>query len=178
MTTREVHLLAGDVDEAERELRWGYETLERMGDKGFRSTIAGNLAEALYRQGRYEEAEEVVRTCFKLASPQDVSSQIGGLTVKAKLLAARGIHDEAERAARDAVALSEDTDDLFTLGQTYMALAEVLLVAHRGAEAVKALEAAAEVSERKGNVVTAEKARSLITNLAASSGNRLETPRT
>ena len=36
-----IETLAGDYDAAERELRWGYETLEQMGEKSLRTTIAG-----------------------------------------------------------------------------------------------------------------------------------------
>jgi tetratricopeptide (TPR) repeat protein len=159
------HLLAGDAEEAERELRWGYETLEEMGEKAARSGLAAYLAEALYSLGRYEEADEFVRACFEAASPEDVASQIAGRTVRAKLLAVKHAHEQAEQTAREAVALAEQTDDLFMLGRTRMALAEVLLLADRGEEAVKALEAAADASERKGNVVTAKKARTTLASL-------------
>jgi tetratricopeptide (TPR) repeat protein len=45
----EVGLLLGDAEFAERELRAGYESLEAIGERGLRSTIATHLAEALYR---------------------------------------------------------------------------------------------------------------------------------
>jgi hypothetical protein len=89
----------------------------------------------------------------------------------AKLLAVKHAHDQAEQTAREAVALAEKTDDLFTLGQTYMTLAEVLLLAGRGEEAVTALEAAANASERKGNVVTGRLARAKITELRTPAGS-------
>jgi tetratricopeptide (TPR) repeat protein len=164
MSAREIHLLAGDAKGAERELRWGYETLQQMGEKAARSTLAANLAEALYRLGRYEEAESFARESLE-AGPEDIASQVGGRTVRAKLLAMKDMHDEAERTAREAVALAEATDDLFTLGQTYMALAEVLPLADRREQAIEALEAAAETSDRKGNIVTAKKARALLADL-------------
>src|SRR5262245_47201896 len=47
-----IETLAGDHAAAERELRSGYETLEQMGEKSLRTTIAAFLAEAIYRQGR------------------------------------------------------------------------------------------------------------------------------
>jgi tetratricopeptide (TPR) repeat protein len=165
MNTREIHLLAGDVEGAQQELRWGYETLEQMGEKAARSTLAADLAETLFRQARYEEAEQVVLAGLEAASPEDVASQLMARTVRAKLLAVKSMHDEAAQTAREAVALAERTDDLFTLGQAYVALAEVLLLADRREEAVAPLEAAAEASERKGNLVTAEKARTLLASL-------------
>jgi tetratricopeptide (TPR) repeat protein len=91
--------------------------------------------------------------------------------VRAKLLAVKGEHDQAEQTARDAVALAEKTDDLFTLGQAQMALAEVLILAGRGEEAIGAFEAAADASERKGNVVTARQARAKIAELRLPTGS-------
>ena len=52
-----VELLAGTPDAAERELRWSYETLEDMGEKGYLATSAALLAEACYALGRYPDAE-------------------------------------------------------------------------------------------------------------------------
>jgi class 3 adenylate cyclase/tetratricopeptide (TPR) repeat protein len=171
MHAREIHLLAGDNKGAELQLRRGYESLERMGEKGYRSTIAGNLAEALYCQGHYEEAEYFVRVCLEAASPDDLASQLAGRTAKAKLLAVKGRYDQAEQTAREAVALATGTDDLFTLGQAHMALAEVLQLAERREEAIEALEAAAETSNRKGNIVTAGKARAKIAELREPAGS-------
>jgi DNA-binding SARP family transcriptional activator/tetratricopeptide (TPR) repeat protein len=171
MKAREIHLLAGDVDGAERELRWGYDTLDQMGEKAGRSTLAANLAEALYQQARYDEAEEVVRTALEESSPEDVATQVMGRAVMAKILGVKGVHDEAEQTAREAVALAERTDDLFTLGQAHMALAEVHMLAERREEAIEALEAAAEASDRKGNLVTAEQARAQLAELGAGTGS-------
>jgi class 3 adenylate cyclase/tetratricopeptide (TPR) repeat protein len=165
LVARDLYLLAGNAEEAERELHFGYDVLEKLGDKGARSTLAAYLADALYRQERYVEAEHFVRACFEAASPEDVASQVPGRAVRAKLLAVKGKHDPAEQDAREAVGLVEETDDLVTRALAQMALAEVLLLAHRDEEAVKALEAAADASDRKGNIVTAEKARSMIASL-------------
>jgi tetratricopeptide (TPR) repeat protein len=168
MHAREIHLLGGDADGAVRELLWGYETLEQMGEKAGRSTLAADLAEALYCKGRYEEADHFAHVALQAASPEDVASQVMGRVVSAKLLAVKRMHDDAEETAREAVALAETTDDLFTLGQAYEALAEVLLLANRREEAIAALQAAAEASERKGNLVTAENARGLLDSLRRS----------
>ena len=170
----DVYLLAGEPEEAESELRWGYETLERMGDKAYRSTVAGCLAEALYRQGRLEEAEYFVRVCLEDASPSDIASQVIGRAVRAKLLAVEGMRERAGKTAREAVALVEKTDDLLMLGQAQMALAEVLLLADRREEAIEALEAAAEASDRKGNVVRDRQARAQLEELRSSAGSSSE----
>ena len=52
-----IELLGGEPAAAEQELRRGYETLSAIGEVSCLSTVAGILAEAIYAQGRYEEAE-------------------------------------------------------------------------------------------------------------------------
>jgi class 3 adenylate cyclase/tetratricopeptide (TPR) repeat protein len=158
----EVGLLVGDAVFAERELRAAYEELEEMGERAGRSTIAALLAEALYLLGRYAESEQFADLSLELTSAEDVASQARGRGVKAKLLAARKEYEEAERLAREAVELFAKTDDLLQQSQVLMALAEVLEAAGRNDEAVPVLESVVEVSERKGNVVTARRARARI----------------
>ena len=70
--------------------------------------------------------------------------------VRAKVLARRGEHAEAERLAREAVAICEETDMLDAQGDAYADLAEVLLLGGKADEAAAALEQALERYERKG----------------------------
>jgi class 3 adenylate cyclase/tetratricopeptide (TPR) repeat protein len=165
--TEEVGLLVGDAAFAERELRVAYEELEEMGDRGVRSTAAALLAEALYMLDRHAESEHFADLSLELTSPEDITSQARGRGVKAKLLAARNEYERAEHLAREAVELLANTDDLFQQSQVLMALADVLEAAGRSEEAIPVLESSAEVSERKGNVVTARKARARVAALRA-----------
>jgi tetratricopeptide (TPR) repeat protein len=163
----EVGLLLGDAEFAERELRAGYEFLETIGERGRRSTVAADLADALYRLDRKAHAEHFADLSLELPSKEDIASQARGRAVKAKLLAAKGDYEAADNLAREAVGLSEDTDDLFMRGQVLMALAEVLRLGGRDADAIPALQQAVEVSERKGNAVTAQEARTRLAALHA-----------
>jgi tetratricopeptide (TPR) repeat protein len=163
----EVGLLLGDAEFAERELRAGYEFLEAIGERGYRSTMATHLAEALYRLDRKVDAEHFADLSLELTSTYDIATQARGRAVKAKLLAAKGDYEAAYHLAREAVGLSEDTDDLFMRGQILMAQAEVLSLGGRDADAIPVLRQAVEVSERKGNVVTAQEARSRLADLHA-----------
>jgi tetratricopeptide (TPR) repeat protein len=162
----EVGLLPGDAAFAERELRAGYEELEEMGERAGRSTIAALLAKALYRLGRHAESERFADLSLELTSDEDVASQARGRGVKAKLLAARKDYEGAERLAREAVELFAKTDDLFQQSQVLIALADVLEASGRIDEAIPVLKSAVDVSERKGNVVTAQQARSRLDELA------------
>ena len=51
-----IELLTGDGAAAERELGPACEFLERVGEFGYLSSVAPLLADALYYQGRYDEA--------------------------------------------------------------------------------------------------------------------------
>ena len=75
--------------------------------------------------------------------------------VRAKVLARRGEHAEAERLAREAVAIGEKTDMLNAQGDAYADLAEVLLLGGQADEAAAALEQALDRYERKENLVMA-----------------------
>jgi hypothetical protein len=87
--------------------------------------------------------------------------------VKAKVLARRGEHGPAERLAREAVAIAEDTDMLDAQGDTYADLGEVLLLTGKGGQAVAALEQAVARYERKGNHVSAQRAQTRLAELRA-----------
>jgi len=71
----------------------------------------------------------------------------------------RGQHEEAERMAREAVAIAEGTDALIRQGDALCDLAEVLRSAGRLQEAVTILEQALERYERKRNLPMAAQIR-------------------
>jgi hypothetical protein len=98
----EVERLAGEWEAAERLYRSGYEIYERMGEKALLSTLAVFLGDAVYAQGRYDEAFGLTRVSREAASPEDVPSQMFWRALRAKVLATRGATSEAERLGRDA----------------------------------------------------------------------------
>jgi prefoldin subunit 5 len=87
--------------------------------------------------------------------------------VKAKLLATRKESEAAERLAWEAVGLFAKTDDLFQQSEVLMALPDGLAAARSIDTAIPVLKSAVDVSERKGNVVTAQQARSRLGKLVA-----------
>ena len=159
-----VEILAGNSEAAERLLRHGYETFERMGAKGQQQPVGAYLAQAVYLQGKYEEAERVA-----LVSEQLDPSVTGVVTVarcaRAKAAARLGRVREGERLAREAVSLIDGTDFLIDRADARMDLAEVLLVEGRSGEAAELLEEALHLHEQKGNLVSAERARALLAEL-------------
>ena len=157
-----IELLAGDAAAAERDLRWGVETLREIGELSWLSTVAGILAEAGYAQGRYDEAEESLRISEETAGSDDAYSQVLLRGVRAKILARRGEAGDASSLAAEAVAIAHTTDSLFIQAFALASLGEALFVVGRSDEAVPALADAVEVCNRKGFTVGAQRARELL----------------
>jgi class 3 adenylate cyclase/tetratricopeptide (TPR) repeat protein len=164
----EIQLLAGDAEAAERVLREGFELLESIGETGYLSTVASQLAEATFLQKRYEEAERFSEVSEQTAAPQDLASQASWRSARAMVLAQRGESEKAEDLAREAVDLARTTDHLNTHAWTLLALADVLAIGRRPAEAIPIIEEAWGLYDRKGNLVMAEKARTLLAELRES----------
>jgi class 3 adenylate cyclase/tetratricopeptide (TPR) repeat protein len=146
-------LIAGDATAAERQLRVGYEALERMGEQSFLSTMAALLARAVFSQGRYDEAERLTQVSDDAIS-NDLFTQAMWRGTRAKLLARRGDAD-AERLARESVELSLETDCLNLQADALVDLAETLRLLNRGGETRGILEEAISLYETKGNLASA-----------------------
>ena len=156
-----IELLAGDGIAAEQELRPACERLEAMGELGYLASAAPQLLEALYVQGRLDEALSLSErwAADRLTVPEDLDAQVGWRAVRAKLLAHRGRLGEAEALAREADALCAGTEDLELRAKALADLAEVLRLAGRLEESRAALGDALRLHERKGNVPAAARDR-------------------
>ena len=62
-------LTISDPVAAERYLRAGYETFQAMGERAYLAIITVSLAEALYHQGRFDEAAHMIGEPLDAASP-------------------------------------------------------------------------------------------------------------
>ncbi|HSC74121.1 MAG TPA: adenylate/guanylate cyclase domain-containing protein [Gaiellaceae bacterium] len=153
-----IELLAGDGNEAERELRAAFETLEPMGEKANLATIAASLAAALHLQARDEEAESLTALSATLASDDDFTSQIAWRVVRARVLAEQGAAAESETLAREAIELAEQTDCLNLQGDAWLSLANASVAVGDVDSAERAADAARRLYVAKGNSVMAERA--------------------
>ena len=149
----DVELLAGDSSAAEATFCWLCEELERIGAFSHLASRAGDLAEALYQQGRYDEAEHWVAVGELHSAEDDLDARLLWMPVRAKLLARRGDLEEAEAQALAVAASARPTDGLNRRAAVQIDLSEVLVLADRIEEAGTALALAADLFERKGNVV-------------------------
>jgi DNA-binding SARP family transcriptional activator len=161
-----IELLAGDPAAAEAALRACCETFDRVHDEAGLSTLAAELADALYLQGRYEEARSWVARAERSALPADLNVRYLRMRVHAKLLAQAGLHDQAETSAREAVRVANQCDSLNDRAVVLLDATEVLRLAGRSAESAPLVEEAKTLFEQKGNVVSAAEARALLDELA------------
>jgi ATP/maltotriose-dependent transcriptional regulator MalT len=157
-----VELLDGDLAAAEETLRAGYRELEERAGVGPQLSIVGMLARVLLLQERNEEAEELTRTCQRIAPAGQLDAQVKWRSIRAVVLARRSELDEAERLAREAVQLVDETDQLDSRAEARVDLAEVLRLGGRSAEAARDLKRATMLYREKGNEVGESNARRLL----------------
>jgi class 3 adenylate cyclase/tetratricopeptide (TPR) repeat protein len=162
-----VEMLAGSPTTAESESRASYEILDRMGNVGNLASTAPHLGDILYAQGRYDEAHQLSELTERITIEGDVDAEVRWRQLRAKTLARRGIYDEAEALARDAIRIVAPTDYLDLHADATFALAEVLRLAGRTSDAAAALRETLELCRRKGNLVRATQAESSLAELGA-----------
>ena len=157
-----VEMLAGDYAAAEREARAAYAALEEMGDRTFQASEAHLIAQALEAQGRADQAEEWLAITREPDDPVDPDD----LALQARIMARRGLLDDAEELARSALEqggespVPEFADPRFTL-------AEILARAGRNEEARQAAEQCLRRYQAKGIIPLMEKARALLAEIPA-----------
>jgi class 3 adenylate cyclase/tetratricopeptide (TPR) repeat protein len=153
-----IELLAGDPAAAVRELRWGYDELEKMGERGTRSTLAAFLAQALVEDGRYSDAIEFSKVSEETGAAADVVTQAVWRSARATALGHAGDSAAAEVLAAEAVELAGRTDFLDLQGNTLLSLANVLHVTGQSEKAPPLVERARRAFEEKGNTVSEARA--------------------
>jgi class 3 adenylate cyclase/tetratricopeptide (TPR) repeat protein len=160
-----LELLAGAPERAEASARAGLALLQEMGATNQGATAAAMLAYALVQQGRHDEAIRYADLAAAWAAPDDISSQVPQLATRAHVLAARGELERAEATAREAVRLSERSDEIGQRGDALVDLAAVLDRAGRVNDAAAALRDAIDLYQRKGNAVFAARAHTSLQRL-------------
>jgi tetratricopeptide (TPR) repeat protein len=129
--------------------------LEAVGERYFRSSIAAFLAQALWAQAKFEDAETFTDIAEELTDADDVWSQVAWQTVRAKLLARAGRADEAIARAETAVDLASKTSNIEQHADALVDRDEVFGLVGRTAEQGPSLREALALYERKGDTVLA-----------------------
>jgi DNA-binding SARP family transcriptional activator len=167
-----IEMLAGLPHEAEPALRKSCEPCVEYQETALLATRAPELANALYELERYDEAEIWTQVARDAAGTNDLDAAIAWRPVHAKILAQRGAFEEAERLADEGVDLVSRTDSPSRHADALVALAEVRRLADRNDEAFAATEHALRLYQLKGNIASAERARSRLVRPKARSSTK------
>jgi len=148
-----VSLLEGRADAAAERLRWAHDVAIEAGQRGLAASIGVHLAEALYALDRHAEADTTAVASGADAAGDDVFTQIKWRALHGKALARYGDMEAALEVARQAVSLSEATDDLNSRAAALADLAFVLRAAGLIEEEGRRRDEAIALYREKGNVV-------------------------
>ncbi len=154
-----VEMLAGDVDAAESVLRAACKQLRGAGDSAWLATQTASLAGVVLAQGRVDEAVALAREAETTALTDDLLPHVLWRQVYADCLARSGALDEAERPARHALRLAEQTDVPTLRADARLTLASILAARNQVDVAAGHADDALALYETKGDVVDAARAR-------------------
>jgi DNA-binding SARP family transcriptional activator len=160
-----VEMLAGAPAAAEKVTRTGAKRSIETADTWFYALSSVDLARAVCDQDRPAESLQILDESELRPSPPDRELFVERLTVRALALGRMGYLAEAETAAIAAVRHVEGTEFLGYHAEALLALAEAQRLGGQAEAAASALEEAASLFERKGNVVSAAKARAMLAEL-------------
>ena len=161
-----VGLTAGDPAAAERYAGEGYEAFRAMGERGIRRRHRCLLAEALYAQGRFDEAQQMIDEAQSSRARRHRLTSIGRLT-QAKLLARRGQFAAARQLVDEAEALRDARSPPVAQAEVLEARAEVERLAGAPDQAAASLRAALRIYEDRRATALAERVRAALASLAA-----------
>ena len=105
-----VELWAGDAAAAAKFGAEGWRLHLELGQSSFLPHAAANRARALYALGQLDEAEAWAVRAAEFASESWTWTEMLWRQVRAKVHARRGEHADAERLAREAVAICDETE--------------------------------------------------------------------
>ncbi|HSI97636.1 MAG TPA: tetratricopeptide repeat protein, partial [Gaiellaceae bacterium] len=143
---------------------------EGLGDRFVLPLVGALLARAIYEQGRADEATELHSALAKVADPKDVETQALLSSVEALVLLHAEEVEQAEAAAERAVAFLNDIESHDLRADCLVMHARTVAASGRKAEALTILEQALELYTLKGNVVSTERTRAMISELAEVAG--------
>jgi tetratricopeptide (TPR) repeat protein len=165
MMVARAEFVAGDIGQAEDELRFGYEKLKQMGERGFLSTVAAMLALVLCRQDRHEETAPYTQEARELGAADDLTTQLFWRCAQAEVIASRGEIEQARQLIQEGQDLIDDTDYTDDRAVALLSRATVEKAADNRDGARAALDQALGLFEAKGDVAGVGYARRIIGEL-------------
>jgi class 3 adenylate cyclase/tetratricopeptide (TPR) repeat protein len=155
-------VVAGDAEAAEQAARRAVDELERMGEIGWRSTATAVLGTALAALGRFEEARQCAEESRTLGNADDLVNEIWWRYARTAAHTGLGELAEAERLAREGVALTAPTEAILFHAEALTLLARVLHASGRDDEAAGVVAEAVAVADRKQAQLVAARARAAL----------------
>jgi class 3 adenylate cyclase/tetratricopeptide (TPR) repeat protein len=156
-----IELLADDPGAAEVLLSKDLASLEAIGERYSRSTIAGLHARALLALGDVDRAAASAALTRELADPDDLDAQVLWRSAEGRVAAVRGSLAEAVRLAEEAVQLASQTVDIVLQADALVDLATVLRAVGREDEAGPPIREALQLYEQKGAVAAVRQTRQM-----------------
>jgi DNA-binding SARP family transcriptional activator len=161
-----VERVAGDLDRAAGHVRTAHALVRAQGVRGDLPIVTGELASLLARLGDLDEARHLAEESRRTLAVGDVLSDVLWRRALALVAAREGAADEAAVLSDEAREIAEGTDWLTFRGETLEDVAVVRRpIGDLDGEA-EALGAALALYLRKGNVVGAERVRSMLAEVA------------
>ena len=167
-----MELVIGDPAAAERYLREGYQAFRAMGERGYPANIAALLAEALYVQGRFDEAQQMSQEARAATEPDDHETLARSYATSAKLLARRGRFSAAHQLVDEAEALIAPTSWVLHTAEMLVAKAEVNRLSGAPEQAAANLRAALGIYEDRRATLLAEQVKAALASLATGSDTK------
>jgi class 3 adenylate cyclase len=157
-----IEILAGNLEGAETLLRQDHEALSRMGERYLLPSVDGLLARVLYILDRFDEADALSRSVAEMAMDDDPDAQAIWRSVQGMIRARHGDPEEGIRLALEAIALRRQSDAPVLLADALADFSEVLRFSGRDDEERAVRNEALRLYERKGDIVSAGRLRSLL----------------
>jgi len=159
-----------DPAAAERYLREARAALRAMSERRYLITVTTRLAEALYAQGRFDEAQQMADEA-QAADVPDADAWSGALNLRAMLLARRGQFPAARRQVAEAEALLTPASSAATRAGVLVARAEVNRLGGAPEEAAASLRTALRIYEDRRATQLAAQIRAALATIAAHVGH-------
>jgi len=158
----DVASLAEDWAGGEKALREAAAKFDETGDRSSATLVHARLAEALFLQGKLDEAERHARVSEELSTPSDPGSEAAWRRIKGRIMGERGDMTGALTVLNEAVAILAGTDYLDERAAAALDLAVALRSAGKEDEAVTSIRDAVALYDLKGNLVGRARAEALL----------------
>jgi predicted ATPase/DNA-binding SARP family transcriptional activator len=168
-----MELTIPDPAAAERFLREAYAALRAMGERRYFAFIAAMLAEALWAQGRFNEAQQMTDEVQAADVPDSGIWKTSLLSLRAKMLARRGQFPAAMELLAEAEALITAASSAVVQTEVLEAKAEVSRLAGAFDQAAVSLRAALQIYEDRRATLLAARVRATLAGVTARPGRSL-----